>query len=90
MVLHGTADRPSDPGILVLYLATTQIISPALALTAVAGMFFCHGGWGNITLAAEGFPKNAIATVTGFGGALGSWMGALATLTTGYVVGIWG
>jgi ACS family hexuronate transporter-like MFS transporter len=77
-------------GILILSLATTQITSAPLALVAVAGMFFCHGGWGNIILPAEVFPKNAIATVTGFGGALGSWMGALATLTTGYVVGIWG
>jgi ACS family hexuronate transporter-like MFS transporter len=51
---------------------------------------FCHGGWSNITLPAEVFPKNAIATVTGLGGALGSWVGALAMLSTGRVVDTYG
>jgi ACS family hexuronate transporter-like MFS transporter len=68
----------------------TQISQPVLALFLVAGMAFCHGGWSNITLPAEVFPKNAIATVTGLGGALGSWMGALAMLTTGWVVDTYG
>lgn len=77
-------------GILLLSLSITRISSPVLALAAVAGMFFCHGGWGNMTLPAEVFPKNAIASVSGFGGALGSWMGALAMLGTGRVVDGWG
>lgn len=72
--------------LLVCLIAVTQIPNPLVALLLVAGMTFCHGGWSNITLPAEVFPKNAIATVTGLGGALGSWMGALAMLTTGRVV----
>ena len=63
---------------------------PTLALLLVAGMTFCHGGWSNITLPAEVFPRNAIATVTGLGGALGSWMGAVAMLGTGHVVDAYG
>ncbi|HOX55877.1 MAG TPA: MFS transporter [Candidatus Paceibacterota bacterium] len=72
--------------LLVCLVSVSQVASPALALALVAGMTFCHGGWSNITLPAEVFPKNAIATVTGLGGALGSWVGALAMLTTGHAV----
>jgi ACS family hexuronate transporter-like MFS transporter len=70
--------------------AVTRTANPAVALALVAGMTFCHGGWSNITLPAEVFPRNAIATVTGLGGALGSWMAALATLGTGHIVDAWG
>ena len=76
--------------LLVCLFSVTQIASPTLALALVAGMTFCHGGWSNITLPAEVFPRNAIATVTGFGGALGSWVGAVAMLTTGRVVDAYG
>lgn len=73
-----------------LSLSATLIAQPTLALLAVAGMSFCHGGWSNITLPAEVFPKNAIATVTGLGGMLGSWMGALSQFGIGWVVDAWG
>ena len=76
--------------LLVCLFAVTQIPNPTVALLLVAGMTFCHGGWSNITLPAEVFPKNAIATVTGLGGALGSWVGALAMLSTGRVVDAYG
>ena len=72
--------------LLACLLAVTQVANPSIALLLVAGMTFCHGGWSNITLPAEVFPKHAIANVTGLGGALGSWVGALAMLTTGQVV----
>jgi ACS family hexuronate transporter-like MFS transporter len=76
--------------LLVCLFSVTQVSNPMVALFLVAGMTFCHGGWSNITLPAEVFPKNAIATVTGLGGMLGSWTGALAMLTTGWVVDVWG
>ncbi|MEI8288023.1 MAG: MFS transporter [Verrucomicrobiota bacterium] len=76
--------------LLICLFSVTQTSNPMVALFLVAGMTFCHGGWSNITLPAEVFPKNAIATVSGFGGALGSWMGALAMLTTGRIVDAWG
>ena len=72
--------------LLACLISVTQAATPALALALVAGMTFCHGGWSNITLPAEVFPQNAIASVTGLGGALGSWTGALAMLTTGHIV----
>lgn len=76
--------------LLICLFSVTQIANPTLALLLVAGMTFCHGGWSNITLPAEVFPRNAIATVTGLGGALGSWMGAVAMLGTGHVVDAYG
>jgi MFS transporter, ACS family, hexuronate transporter len=78
-------------GLLLFFcLAAPQIGHPALALVLVGGMTFCHGGWGNMTLPAEVFPKNSVATVTGLGGALGSWMGALSQLCIGGVVDAFG
>lgn len=76
--------------LLVCLFAVTRTANPMAALLLVAGMTFCHGGWGNITLPAEVFPKSAIGTVTGLGGALGSWVGALAMLSTGHVVDAYG
>ena len=76
--------------LLACLFTVIRIDNPELALSLVAGMMFCHGGWSNITLPAEVFPRNAVATVTGFGGALGSWMGALAMLGTGRVVDAYG
>jgi ACS family hexuronate transporter-like MFS transporter len=71
-------------------LLATQVSHPGLALAVVASMTFCHAAWGNITLPAEIFPRNAIGTVTGFGGTLGSWMGALSQLYIGKVVDAYG
>ncbi len=76
--------------LLICLFSVTQTHNPTIALLLVAGMTFCHGGWSNITLPAEVFPKNAIATVTGLGGTLGSWMGALAMLGTGRIVDAYG
>jgi len=77
-------------GIFFGALCATQVARPGLALALVAGMTFCHAGWGNIMLPAEIFPSHAVATVTGLGGALGSWMGALSQLYIGHVVDVLG
>lgn len=71
-------------------LLATQVSQPALALAVVAAMTFCHAAWGNITLPAEVFPKNAVGSVTGLGGTLGSWLGALSQLYIGRVVDAYG
>jgi ACS family hexuronate transporter-like MFS transporter len=73
-------------GIFLGAISATQVARPGMALTLVACMTFCHAGWGNIMLPAEIFPSNAVATVTGLGGALGSWMGALSQIYIGHVV----
>jgi len=73
-------------GIFLGAISATQVTRPGLALALVACMTFCHAGWGNIMLPAEIFPSNAVATVTGLGGALGSWMGALSQIYIGHVV----
>ena len=73
-------------GIFLGAISATQVTRPGLALALIACMTFCHAGWGNIMLPAEIFPNNAVATVTGLGGALGSWMGAFSQLYIGHVV----
>ncbi len=77
-------------GIFFGAICATQVAQAGLALALVATMTFCHAGWSNITLPAEIFPTCAVATVTGLGGMLGSWMGALSQLYIGRVVDAWG
>ena len=70
----------------VFCLLVTEVASPVLAVAVVTAMMFGHSAWGNITLPAEIFPRHAIGTVTGLGGALGALMGALTQRYIGRVV----
>lgn len=70
----------------VLCFAVTQVGSPAMAVLVLAGVMFGHSGWGNITLPAEVFHKNAVGRVTGFGGFLGGIAGGITQLVIGSVV----
>lgn len=70
----------------IFCLLVTKVVSPVLAVAIVAGMMFGHAAWGNITLPAEVFPRHAIGTVTGLGGALGALVGALTQRYIGRVV----
>jgi ACS family hexuronate transporter-like MFS transporter len=70
----------------VFCLLVTQVASPAVAVAVVAAMMFGHAAWGNITLPAEVFPRHAIGTVTGLGGALGALVGAITQRYIGRVV----
>jgi ACS family hexuronate transporter-like MFS transporter len=67
-------------------LLVTRVHSPAAALGLLMGMMFGHSLWGNITLPAEVFPKRAVGSVSGFGGAMGGLAGAVTQLTIGWVV----
>ncbi len=71
-------------------LLATQVTGVVLAIVVVAGMMFCHAGWGNIILPAEVFPKNAVGTVTGLGGALGAAASALSQIYIGRAVDTYG
>lgn len=71
---------------LVCWLGITQAQSAAAAVTLMAAIMFGHAAWGNITLPAEVFPKNAIGTVSGLGGALGGLAGAITQQLVGRVV----
>jgi ACS family hexuronate transporter-like MFS transporter len=77
-------------GIFFGAVCATQVAQAGLALGLVAMMTFCHAGWSNITIPAEIFPTCAVATVTGLGGMLGSWMGALSQIYIGRIVDAWG
>jgi MFS transporter, ACS family, hexuronate transporter len=70
----------------IFCLLVTRVVSPVAAVAVVTAMMFCHSAWGNITLPAEVFPRHAIGTVTGLGGALGALMGALTQRYIGRVV----
>jgi len=64
----------------------TRVDSVAVAMAFVAAIMFGHAAWGNITLPAEVFSREAVGTVSGFGGALGGLAGAITQLTIGWVV----
>ncbi len=70
----------------IFCLLVTKVANPMVAVFVVAGMMFGHAAWGNITLPAEIFPRHAIGTVTGLGGALGALMGALTQRYIGRIV----
>ena len=70
----------------ILCLMITRVGSPTLAIVFMTAIMFGHATWGNITLPAEIFPKRAVGTVSGFGGALGGLVGAITQLTVGWVV----
>jgi ACS family hexuronate transporter-like MFS transporter len=71
-------------------LLATQVNHVMLGMTLVAIMMFCHAAGGNITLPAEVFPKQAVGTITGLGGAFGSILGALSQWYLGDVVDAYG
>lgn len=71
---------------LVLCFVVTQATSPVMAVLVLAGVMFGHAAWGNIILPAEVFHKNAVGTVTGFGGFLGGIAGGITQLVIGSVV----
>ena len=70
----------------ILCFLVTRVESQAWALAVVSALFFGHAAWGNITLPTEVFPRHAVGTVTGLGGALGGLMGVLTQLAIGWVV----
>src|SRR3989442_13077939 len=68
----------------VLCFLVTRVESQAWALAVVSALFFGHAAWGNITLPTEVFPRHAVGTVTGLGGALGGLMGVLTQPAIGW------
>jgi MFS transporter, ACS family, aldohexuronate transporter len=70
----------------VLCFLVTRVESQAWALAVVSALFFGHSAWGNITLPAEVFPRQAVGTVTGLGGSFGGLMGVGTQLAIGWVV----
>ena len=71
---------------LVLCFLVTQATTPVMAVLILAAVMFGHAAWGNITLPAEVFHKNAVGSVTGFGGFLGGIAGGITQLVIAGVV----
>jgi len=61
----------------------TRAPTAGWAIACLSAVMFGHAAWGNITLAAELLPKNAIGRVTGFGGFLGGIAGGVTQLVIG-------
>ena len=66
--------------------AVVRVPTPAWAVVMISVAMFCHGAWANMTLPAELFPRHVVATVSGFGGASGAFIGALVTPLIGWTV----
>jgi len=73
-------------GIPACFILITRTFEPAPAVALISAAMFCHGAWGNIALPAEVFPRQVVGSVSGFGGAVGSLVGAAAMLAIGSTV----
>lgn len=68
------------------FLFVTRVPSAAMAIALISVAMFAHAAWANITLPAEVFPHHVVGAVTGFGGALGSLVGAFSQKAIGWTV----
>ena len=68
------------------FILLTRVPRPGLAIVCITVAMFFHAAWGNMTLPAEVFPKEVVGSVTGFGGAMGSLVGAVTMLLIGKTV----
>jgi ACS family hexuronate transporter-like MFS transporter len=68
------------------FVMITQVPNPSAAIGCTTVAMFFHAGWGNITLPAEVFEKHVVGSVSGFGGACGSMVSAVAMLAIGKTV----
>jgi len=67
-------------------LLIVRVPTSVAATVLISGAMFCHAAWANMTLPAEVFPSHVVATVSGFGGALGGLSGALSQQAIGWTV----
>jgi len=68
------------------FLLITRVPNPALAIACTTVAMFFHATWAVMPLPAEVFEKHVVASVTGFGGALGSLAGVITMLLIGRTV----
>ena len=74
---------------LTMPLCLVSIIAapgPFEAVALISMAMFAHAAWSNVTLPAEVFPKHVIASVSGFGGAMGGLIGAISQWAIGWTV----
>jgi MFS transporter, ACS family, aldohexuronate transporter len=70
----------------VCCLLVTRVPNAALAVACISVAMFSNGAWANMTLPAEVFPTEVVASVSGFAGALGGLMGVGTQLAIGWTV----
>lgn len=68
------------------FILITRVSNPALAIACTTSAMFFHAFWANVTLPAEVFEKHVVGSVAGFGGAMGSLVGAITMLLIGHTV----
>jgi ACS family hexuronate transporter-like MFS transporter len=72
----------------VCFVLITRVPTPAAAIACLTLAMFFHASWANITLPAEVFEKGLVGSVSGFGGAMGSLVGAVTMLVIGRTVSV--
>jgi len=72
----------------ICFVAITRVPNPAWAVALITVAMFCHAAWGNMALPAEVFAKQVVGSVSGFGGAMGSLVGAVTMLLIGRTVAV--
>ena len=70
----------------VCFVMITRVPNPVAAVVCITVAMFFHATWANMTLPAEVFEKHVVGSVAGFGGAMGSLVGAITMLLIGRTV----
>jgi len=70
------------------FVAITRVPNPGWAIGLITAAMFGHAAWANMTLPAEVFAKAVVGSASGFGGALGSLVGAVTMLLIGRTVAV--
>ena len=68
------------------FVMITRVPNPVAAVACITVAMFFHAAWANMTLPAEVFEKHVVGSVAGFGGAMGSLVGAITMLLIGRTV----
>jgi len=68
------------------FVMITRVPNPVAAVGCITVAMFFHAAWANMTLPAEVFEKHVVGSVAGFGGAMGSLVGAITMLLIGRTV----
>jgi ACS family hexuronate transporter-like MFS transporter len=73
-------------GLWACFMLITRVPSPGLSVALISLALFCTQNFCFMALPAEAVPERIVGAVTGFGGAMGSLVGAVTMLVIGRIV----